>query len=130
MTKNNGKGAEESELDGGQVLADLVGSRSSELTVQNEFRKKLATAMVSDDKAVIVTFIDTRGGVESIPVPTKQNVNKLCLVFETVPAAKESIEPTIEPIFYVRFKRLVTHANFQDKNRLDKGVEDQKVTRN
>ncbi len=130
MSKDNGKGAKESELDEEQALADLVGNGSSELTVQNEFRKKLATAMVSEDKAVILTFIDTRGGVESIPVPTTQNVKKLSLVFETVPAAKEAIEPTIEPVFYGRFKRLGTQANSQDKNGLDKGPEDQEVNPN
>ncbi len=137
MGKNNRKESTNSESEEAQALevfkitTDLrvAGMATSELAAENDFQRKIATAMASDDKAIVVTIFDTRGGVETIPLPLAQNAEKLTLVFEKVPAAKESIEPTIEPIFYEKFKRLVAQANF-DKSRVDEGVEAKDVTRN
>lgn len=129
MGNNNRKESKESELDERQALEDLLGNASSELTVQNEFRNKIATAMVSNDRAVIVTFVDTRGGVESIPAPTTQNVQKLSLVFDTVPAAKEAIEPTIDPVYYQRFKHLSqSKVQIEDSTQLESGRNSNKVS--
>ncbi len=108
-------------------IRDLAGKPPSELTIEEAFKKKIIAAMISDDKAVAVTIFDTRGGVETIPVPTTQNLEKFCLIFDNVPAVKESVEPTIEPIFYEKFKHLVAPTNF-DKNR-DGDVETEEVSR-
>jgi len=130
MGKNNRKESKESESDQGEAFkvfkitndVRVAGISTSELAAQDDFQKKIATAMASDDKAIVVTIFDTRGGVETIPLPIAQNAEKLTLIFDKVPAAKESIEPTIEPIFYEKFKRLAAPTNFQDKNLVDKGV--------